>query len=255
MRTALKPALLAALQPETNTLLAAMTSPQPGNRRLTINRLIAALKQSGVWAKLDLLYVLAAGDSQAAGINWKTPGAFTLSAVNAPAFTADRGYTMNGTTQYLDTGWDAATNAVAMSRDSAHYADYVRSGTLNSGGFGTGTAIYTEIIALPAGNQDIRVNSGNGSTGQGGNPGLPVWWLGVRRDGANQRGYFNGVFKTNGAIASDPLSNNDLNIGRCQTTSFDDYQHMAVHCGAQLSDGEIAATYAALNAYRQAVGA
>lgn len=47
----------------------------------------------------------AAADSQAARINWKAPGTYTLVEVNSPTFTADRGYTGNGTSSYLTTGY------------------------------------------------------------------------------------------------------------------------------------------------------
>jgi len=61
-------------------------------RQLVIDALIRQLKDAGVWAKLDVLYVIAAHDIQAGRVNWKNPGTFTATEVSAPTFTTDRGY-------------------------------------------------------------------------------------------------------------------------------------------------------------------
>ena len=46
--------------------------------------------------------MLAAADSQAARVDWKLPSR-VATVTNAPTFTADRGYTFNGSTQHMDT--------------------------------------------------------------------------------------------------------------------------------------------------------
>src|SRR5262245_39221350 len=91
------------VQAETTALLAAMTVQPNAARQTLINDLIYALKQSGAWAKMDFLYVLAAHDNQAARLNWKT--AANLATVNGTCtFTVDRGYNGDGSTGYLGTG-------------------------------------------------------------------------------------------------------------------------------------------------------
>src|SRR5262245_5597796 len=60
------------IQAETTALLAAMTVQPNAARQTLINDLIYGLKNAGLWIKIDFFYVLAAHDSQAARIGWKT---------------------------------------------------------------------------------------------------------------------------------------------------------------------------------------
>jgi hypothetical protein len=104
---------------ETDTLVAAMSSTPDATRIGHINTLILALKNAGIWSKLDVLWITAAHDAQAARLNWKTPASFALTAVNTPTFTTDRGYKGNGSSSYLNTGWNANTNGVNYTQNSA----------------------------------------------------------------------------------------------------------------------------------------
>ena len=92
-------------------LIARMTSTPSAARQTLITALVAALKTAGVWTKLDVLYVLAAHDAQAARLNWKAD-AYNLTAVNSPIFTTDRGYAGDGVSMHLTAGvnWNALTN-------------------------------------------------------------------------------------------------------------------------------------------------
>ena len=74
---------LRAYQAESLTLFAAMTVAPSVTRRHAIDDLIAALKTAGAWTKLDRLYMLAAHDSQAAYLDWKTPGTDSLVATDS----------------------------------------------------------------------------------------------------------------------------------------------------------------------------
>ena len=57
------------------------------------------------------------------------PASFALTAVNSPTFTTDRGYAGNGSSSYLNTGWDAGTNGVNVVQDAVAYGVYINSGT------------------------------------------------------------------------------------------------------------------------------
>ena len=74
----------------TEAIAAAFTTPPTTARKDLIDAAVVALKAAGVWAKLDALYAFAAADSQAAMINWKHPGTYNATEVNAPTFTADQ---------------------------------------------------------------------------------------------------------------------------------------------------------------------
>ena len=101
----------AQLDPATVALLARMTTQPTSARIVLINNLIIGLKNASLWDKLDVFYMMAAHDSQAGRLNWKS-GSYTLSAVSSPLFTTDRGYTTDGASSYLNTG--LAPSAGAM---------------------------------------------------------------------------------------------------------------------------------------------
>ena len=75
---------------ETDTLLAAMTTAPDATREGHINTLIAGLKADGIWAKLDLFYMLAAHAEQPATLNWMDP-ANHIATFASGGFTVDEG--------------------------------------------------------------------------------------------------------------------------------------------------------------------
>lgn len=89
---------------EALTLFAAMTSAPDATRKGVINTCIKALKDAGIFTKIDALWLLAAGNAHDAGLSWINPATFALTAVNSPTFTTDRGYTGNRSNMYLDDG-------------------------------------------------------------------------------------------------------------------------------------------------------
>lgn len=92
------------LDPATLTLVAAMTTVPIAARTVVINTLITALKTAGVWPLLDGLWMFAADSAQAALLDWLQTGSHnSATAVSAPTFTQDRGYTGNGSSSYVDT--------------------------------------------------------------------------------------------------------------------------------------------------------
>jgi|HubBroStandDraft_6_1064221.scaffolds.fasta_scaffold10535_11 hypothetical protein len=72
-------------------IFAAFTTPPTTSRKVIINTLVNALLNGSTdtWDKMDVLYVMAAADSQAASINWKNPGTTTLANIGSPTFTTD----------------------------------------------------------------------------------------------------------------------------------------------------------------------
>jgi len=142
--------IITARVPEADLLIDTMTVRPQGNRAFLISDTIRRLKAADIWAKLDVLWMLAAETSQAARLNWKSPGTYTCSEVNSPTFTADRGYAGNGTTSYLDTGWIPNTNGVQLTQDSASIGVYINAGT------DTANALASAIGADQSGGLFIR---------------------------------------------------------------------------------------------------
>ncbi|HEY1605067.1 MAG TPA: hypothetical protein VGF77_05670 [Allosphingosinicella sp.] len=144
---------------EAAAVVVAMTSPPDDARKQLIDDLVGALKNgatsgSDIWAKLDLLYILAAADRQAALLNWKG-GGFDGTIAGTGTFTSDRGWQGDGSTGYIDTGFDP-TMATAP-----NYA-------LNSGHLGFWSR--TPDAAASTVSRDIGSNgSGNGAVARDSN--------------------------------------------------------------------------------------
>jgi hypothetical protein len=105
------PVMDALLRPATQNVLTRFETSPGRKRAFLIDDLISALETAGVWSRLTALYLTAAHDPQAATVNLRTPGAYTLEPISEPAFAANEGYTADGVASWLDTGLSAATLA------------------------------------------------------------------------------------------------------------------------------------------------
>jgi hypothetical protein len=85
------------------------------------NDLIDRLVKYDIWDKLDVLYVFAQdGDEDFGTINWINPsGANSANLVNSPTFTSNEGFTGNGTSSYIDTNFNPATQGVQYTQNNA----------------------------------------------------------------------------------------------------------------------------------------
>lgn len=240
-------------------LVAAMTV-QPGRwRKRLIERTVVALKDAGVWSKIDAIWVLAAHHEQAGRLNWKSPGSYTVTVVNTWTFTTDRGFAGDGISGCGDTGFAPNTNAVQFTRDNAHLGVYQRTG----GGNGN------EPFSLNNGSIAISVAGGTGgstrslvnhntpsafiSAPAGGSQ--PIHGVGRRADSSNVSIVRDGVEVTGpSAQASAAINTGNMRIG-VRGGTFVTHQVAAAHMGAYLDNTEVAALYAALNAYMVTLGA
>ncbi|WP_341989977.1 DUF2793 domain-containing protein [Azorhizobium sp. AG788] len=113
----------AFMRPEAAAVVARMVSAPSTSRKWLADRLVDTLMSAGVWAKLDALYVLAAPDAQAARLNWIS-ASYGLTEVNSPAFTANRGYTSDGATSYLRTGYIPGAGTM-FQQNNASFGVYI----------------------------------------------------------------------------------------------------------------------------------
>lgn len=80
--------------------------------------LICGLVSDGVWAKLDAFYVFAAPNTTVANLNLISTS-YTLTTTTSPAFTVSQGYTPNGSSQFLNSGYIPSINGVNYTLNSA----------------------------------------------------------------------------------------------------------------------------------------
>jgi len=245
-----------AFLPESLTLFARFTTPPTLTRMVLINSLIGSLITAGVWSKLDAFYMLAAVDAQSSLLNWVSTS-YNLTAVNSPALVADRGYTGDGSTSYLDTGFNPTTAVGAkFVQDSAHMGLWSRTDLQNAAAssfdMGQTNAQIDRIVSV-AGRATGRANTGSGVTfGDGFYPKHAMW---SRTAAAVWESYAQGVDAGGGTTVSAAMTNANFRILSVAAGQFGVNQIAAAHYGSGLSAGEAAALYAALNTFMVAVGA
>jgi hypothetical protein len=223
-----------------------------------VSSFIAAEKTAGTWALTDDYWGLWAENAPQALTSLKQRRLATLTA--APTFTADRGYTFNGTTQYLDTGFIPSTHGVALVINNARLALYDRLDVTGAAGIGcqvgntnsmlimqrnttnvTARILEAELINRPLSPADAR---GFTAASRAGTTAL--------------RTFKNGVSLGDGTTAtlSATLPTVSLYIGSCNGLAQFHNSQIGVACaGGPLSDAQEAAQYANVQAWATAVGA
>jgi len=236
---------------------AATTQPTQA-RKIIINNLVVALQVAGIWNSLDLLYVLAAADSQIARLNWVSPATFTAAEVSAPTFAIDRGYTGDGAASRLNTNWTPSTNGVNFVQDNASMWVWSRTtGTeaVSCAGNNSST-IHCMINPRSAGNTVnlIRINDGTNGTAGANTDGTGFYGV-QRTSAAAKRAFRNGVQSgADIAQASTGVANLAQWICAANSSQFSTRQMAAAAWGSGLAGKELA-FFNAMNAYMTAVGA
>lgn len=229
--------------------------PSSGQRSLG-NALVVALKAAGVWTSLDVFYVFATdGDSDFATINWKSPSTFQITKAGGLTFTADEGFTGNGSTGYLDSVWDAATNGSNYTQNEAGIFVYCNNNVARNGEsiFGAMETAGTQTLFNPRNASDqaswsinqtaANVPASADSTG--------LWHL--KRTASNAIALFrNGSSFSTTTTASSALSNEDFCILAARESGtvnrFSTKQASCFGIGASLH-GKEAALNTAWNTY------
>jgi hypothetical protein len=162
-----------------------------GPRGRMVSDTIRELKAGGVWADLDFLPVLCAENTAQALVDWKARKTMTL--INTPTFTADRGYAFS--TSGLNTGFVPSTDAVRATGTSFMAGSYERTnvadGNRTMGAYASPTL---NVLVLPRNASNgtafqMNTNALITATGVTDSRGLTV----AVTDGANATGYKNGA--------------------------------------------------------------
>lgn len=238
---------LVPIRAETWAVVGAFTATPDLRRVFLIDTMIDKLIDSGVWARADLLYVLAAHDEQAARINWISPGTGDLTAVNSPSFTVDEGFTGDGTSSYLS----GPSLGPKYTLNSASVWTWV-----DAAGLVDGTSIRTSSGGMSYlfpgrtnGNLHVRPNSDTNLTRTVATAGgLSAW---DRPDATTAAVYRDGVMLGAAAANSSVGFSGTLQLLR----GFGGVPVMAAGVGGSLSSTEHAALYDALRRYLTGVGA
>lgn len=132
-------------------------------RRIIADQFIYSEKTSGAWSLTDDYAVMWGENSIQSLTTLKRR--VLMTAVNAPTFTVDRGFTTDGATSYIDTLFVPSTNAVSMTVDSVHAEIYERTELgQNTYAFGVSNTGSRGILIRPRVTTSINAsaNSANG---------------------------------------------------------------------------------------------
>lgn len=235
-------------------IVSSFTTPATGAREATIRNCVGALMGAGIWSKLDALYMLAAATSQAALINWKNPGVWTLAVNGTPTFTADQGYTGNGTDGLLS----SSITTSQYTQDNCHIAGFaLTNSTISQYGFALTTAVPTPRAGIKMRNStaaQFRVSDIT-NTPTTKTDSVPRFFAGDRSDSANKSIYINGVFDQTVAVTSTAGALVTVNFCGDGASNFTDGRISFGCFGASLSATQHAALNSAVRGYLQGVGA
>lgn len=235
------------------TLFARMTLAPAEWHKRAIDLYLDALWRSGAWSLMDALYVMAAQDTQAANLNWISTS-YGLTATGSPTFAAYRGYTPDGSTTFLDTGFNPATAGGKFTQNSAHFAGWHLTNNTNGGNtsYDLGNA-NSRIIKLNTGGTSTRPNQPSNQSVSGSFATHKV----TNRSGAAAWQFYTNASATNsGTTASGALTNTNFFIGTQDgTANFGVNQAAIVHFGSSLTAAQVASIHSASRAYLLTVGA
>ena len=198
--------------------MAATGTAVDATHQTAIDTLIKALKSSGIWAKLDVFQMYAAQTQGHSLLNWVS-SSFPATAVLAPTFTADRGFAGNGSTSYLDTGFNPTTGGLLSSLNNASFALWHNGAAaftylmwiIDSPKNTEGYTQSATTVAIDINSTDAAADVFTGAVAFNGSQfGLIA---GTRPDASNIFGYVNGVSRGSFARASNAIPNLNFFLG------------------------------------------
>lgn len=205
-----------AFEPEYTAVLARGTAlgytlPSVGQQAKQ-NALIVALKAAGVWAKLDTFRCFATdGDSNFACLNWKNPLLYQSTKVNAPVFTANKGFAGNGSSSYLSSSFNPFLNGVNYVKDNASATCYMDTVDDTSGAlkffFGAIDASYTCQLAEDNVPGNMRPDVNGNNSGPISAAKIGAHWFSSNRDNSTQVKIFQDSTLTTGSDTSNGVPN------------------------------------------------
>jgi hypothetical protein len=218
--------------------------------------LIDAIVTAGVWAKLDCLWILAADIAGNAHVNLKA-ATFTLTLQSTPTFETDRGYTGNGTSTWLKTGYTPSTAGGVLTLNSASFGIWFRTDPAGANWLGgdQGTANQFRLNR----NKTLERLAGSiNDTGQVEKTTVPsaTGLLAINRSASTAiQLYMNGSSVATDTDVSTALCARELMLGQVPGAGGAVNQLSAAFIGGSLDATENAAVNTNLATYMTAVGA
>jgi hypothetical protein len=252
--------------PQGATYIAALTSPTP-TEQTAFKTAICSMVAHGTFALLDALYIEANTSAANAKVNAVNPGTFNLVQTGSLTFTADQGFTGDGSTGFLDTGFTPSTAGGHMALNSTGFGFCAlnnRTTANNSVGFGafnSGSGIgsyFLTLFSAPVKNGGAINDAGSDLV----NPGAATTqgsWAFTRTASNVSKIYHNGAgLSTNQGAGSVSLTDRSIyEFARNDTagpSSFTTDQHAYFFMGAGLTDAQVLSIHNDLGAMLWTLG-
>ena len=227
-----------------------------------VNTLITSLKAHSLWTIQERIWLHASENIKQATIDIVNLGVATE--VSSPSFTASQGYTGNGSSSYLDTGWSSGSNYTQNSASISAYIRTSRAGNNNYAALArvdTATTGTSDMIwPLSGGVFSYDVNDGAFSN-QPANTNAQGFWTASRTGASTLALYKNSnstAFGTATTASGSLASNTNFYIGaRSNNNSaewFSTDQIAITTIGAGMSAANVAQFQTDLNAYMTSLG-
>jgi hypothetical protein len=210
---------------------------------------------------LDALWIAATNSTTTANLNLCSTS-YGLTQVGTVAFSADNGYTGDGTTGYFTTGFVASTAGGNYTLNGASAGMCVTNSSTTPAAVwimgASNTAVTSTIGILPLDTGGVFQSAVNDLYLQNtANTNVQGFWMTSRTVSTSAEGYKNGASFAPEGANSVALPNEALVLGAINTgsiTNFSPWQWAIAFIGGGQSSGNITAIYNRFHAYLVAVG-
>lgn len=236
------------------TLAAALDG---GENTSAVQTLVCGMVTDGTYSLLDGLYVFATNSQANAQVNWAKPGTNNLTAHGSLTFSANSGYTSDGSTGYLDTGFIPSSAGGNVTLNSANFGACDFTGSVFGASGAQDGAVYFAVEYANTTTVYLDLNDGNfatiGSTNETGSR------VDVRTSSSSITSYKNGSSIGSAANNSGTLETKSLyllgfnNNGTAASFSSDQFGYFFF--GGTLSGTQVTNIYNRLHTYLGAVSA
>lgn len=234
----------AALDPATSAWLSAVITnggSVSSAKQTNINDFIAGCKADALWSQLDRAWTFCLENRQAAQVDMVALAIATES--NSPTFTANRGYTGNGSNMSLDTGFNpSSTPGRQYAQNSAMHCAWCNT----SGADGTSAfrALYGTVnfdamyIPNDGGSYFTCINDTGSNNASQASPGETGLWLVTRNNSTTFDIHRNGSLLISPNIGSTAPLNNTFKVLTCGGLGFSTRQIAFFATGKGLSSSD-----------------
>jgi hypothetical protein len=229
-------------------------------RLALVDRLIVSLKGSGVWQRLDRLWIFAAENVPQALVDLMDGG--RARAINEPQFIADKGFVFDGSTQYIDTAFNARQEPSSKySLNGASFGGYVFKAGRNGGvEFGSDYSAYSMLVTNYGAARRFQINSGTDGPARILTNGVLVGHFhGQRTDEGQSELFLDGVSQGRSTERSVRVPNTSFFVGVGRGNQGPGYYSSAsistAHIGGDLTSGQVLMFDKAVRSFLEALHA